>query len=115
MVDLRFSVMAVVAAMSGESQSQRYGYAIHRRLETLIGQEIRLTSVYRILRDMEDQGWVTSSAERHKNKERRCITLTDAGKEAFRRVCREKAPAIRRDQLMIEEGLKGIGEHFSDP
>ena len=108
MADLMFLVTAVVAAMSDESQSVRYGYQIHKRIEQMIGAEVRLTSVYRTLRDMEDAGWLTSRSERHRNHERRCFTLTETGRAECRRLCEMREQEINTLRRLIDSARRGL-------
>ena len=67
-------------------QHDRYGYQINEMIEAHLGSTIDLTkpTAYRLLNNMEKQGWISYREENvGKRPTRRIYTLTESGQAAF--------------------------------
>lgn len=61
-----------------------HGYCLAEQLEDYGFADVNVSTLYRILRKMEDRGWVRSSWEQGgKGPQRRVYTITDIGMEAL--------------------------------
>ena len=73
------------AVLSSLLDGPAHGYALAEALEAFGLGETSLRRIYRVLRDMEDRGWVASAwdTERTQGPPRRVYALTPAGEEVL--------------------------------
>ena len=85
-----------------------HGYQLSQMLQHSAGGAITLTksNAYKLLGDMEDDGWVTHRQEREGNRPmRRVYTLTEEGERAFYRLLRENLSACPTPEFPAAVGF----------
>lgn len=87
---------------------EMHGYKINELLEHSCAIPIKITkaNAYKLLADMEKQGWVTHKNEREGNRPpRRVYSVTNSGKEAFLNLLRENLISMPKPEFT---GLVGL-------
>ncbi|TXT56188.1 MAG: Transcriptional regulator PadR-like family protein [Promethearchaeota archaeon] len=81
----------VILGLVAESTNGEHAYNINKKIEergmrnwTNIGVDFSLSTIYRVLDSLEDEGLLASSTEKVKNRERKVYTLTEFGSQVLK-------------------------------
>jgi poly-beta-hydroxybutyrate-responsive repressor len=93
-------------------QGLSHGYALLERLDEFGLGQVDPSAVYRVLRDMEEQGWVTSSWDEHKTQgpPRRVYSLTTQGDDALALWIAD----LEETRASIDRVLESYGQHMRE-
>lgn len=105
--DLGFRIMSYLAMRASESDTLSYGAEIHRWLEEQAGREVRLTSVYRCLAELEAAGLATSRLGTG-TVPKKFYSLTSAGRADYRAQANRLMNMVTDLQSIIDRGLEGL-------
>ncbi len=89
-----------------------HGYSLREGLEEFGMQQLDPSVIYRALRDMEDQGWMTSTWDEEKTQgpPRRIYRMTDRGNEVLELWVKE----LERSKTRIERLLDAYHGHMKE-
>ena len=93
-------------------QGLSHGYALLERLDEYGLGQVDPSAVYRILRDMEEQGWVVSSWDEHETQgpPRRVYSLTAEGNNALAQWIAD----LEETRASIDRVLESYGRHMRE-
>ena len=93
-------------------QGLSHGYALLERLDEYGLGQVDPSAVYRVLRDMEEQGWVVSSWDEHETQgpPRRVYSLTAQGDEALALWITD----LEETRANIDRVLESYDQHMRD-
>lgn len=96
----------------GLHRGPAHGYTLIEQLRDFGLADLDASAVYRVLRDMEDEGWVTSSWEEEQTQgpPRRVYQLTALGDEVLRWLTQD----LRGTRSMIDQLLTSYGRHMQE-
>lgn len=93
------------------SKSASHGYGLMEDLEKHCGEKVDIGNLYRTLRRMEMDGWVTSSWDKNDSgPDRRTYTITGDGQEFLKNAV---TSLIRNDKL-IRSFLEGYQKNYQN-
>lgn len=93
------------------SKGTAHGYKLMEDLEEHCGEKVDIGNLYRTLRKMEMNGWVTSSWDKNDSgPDRRIYTITRDGKE-FLEVA---ASSLVKTSKLIQRFLEGYQKNFKE-
>ena len=91
------------------SKGSSHGYGLMEDLEKHCGEKVDIGDLYRTLRRMEKDGWVTSNWEKNEaGPDRRTYTITQEGKDFLE----SAASSLTRTDKLIHRFLEGYQKNF---
>lgn len=86
-----------------------YGYGLMDGLETQCGERVDVGNLYRTLRRMENDGWISSSWEKGENgPKKRVYELTSSGRDFLR----SWASGLKKNRELIDGFLRSYNNQF---
>ena len=87
-----------------------YGYGLMDELETKCGERVDVGNLYRTLRKMENNGWISSNWEKGENgPKKRVYELTNSGKEFLR----SWASGLKKNRELIDGFLESYDNQYT--